>query len=127
MLVNGSNRCSGKVNIYHAGTWKRACNNEWTRSVENVVCAEINCGLAATEREDADFGEQSVPGGIKTICTGNETSVGQCTIEEVAENCMEASVVCTSKLQFRPFIGFTHKYCAKVTTIFQNEMYKQAL
>lgn len=96
------------MEIYRDGHWKSACNTDWTKNEENVVCSEINCGTAATERENENFGETLVTGGFKTICTGNETSIGQCTIEEITENCMDASVVCTSKLQFS---SFPHKYC----------------
>lgn len=97
-VVNGSNQCNGKVEMYHDGAWKRVCNTEWTKKEENLVCAEMNCGVAMTEREDVHFGETLTMGGLKATCTGNETSIGQCITEEMTENCMGARVVCSSKL-----------------------------
>lgn len=107
-MVNGTSRCNGKVEIYRDGHWKRACNTDWTKNEEHVLCSEINCGTAALERGNENFGETLAAGGFKTVCTGNETSIGQCTTEEITENCMDASVSCTSKLQFS---SFAHKYC----------------
>lgn len=97
-MVNGTSRCNGRVEIYRDGQWKRVCNSEWSKNEESVVCREINCGIAATETSGVHFGEVAVLGGVKTTCTGNETSVSACITEEVRDNCVDATVVCTSKL-----------------------------
>lgn len=97
-VVNGTSRCNGRVEIYRDGQWKRACNNEWSKNEENVVCREINCGTAAIETSGVHFGEVAVPGGVKTTCTGNETNISGCITEEITDSCVDATVTCTSKL-----------------------------
>lgn len=97
-VVNGSSRCNGRVEMYRDGQWKRVCNNEWSKNEESVVCQEINCGIAATESSGVHFGEVAVTGGVKATCTGNETSISACSTEEIRDSCVDATVVCTSKL-----------------------------
>lgn len=96
--VNGSNRCNGKVQLYHNGRWNRVCNIEWSKAKAGILCQEMNCGTPIEQTEVPNFGEANVQGGIKTVCSGNETSIGQCTVEEVRESCVDATVSCTRKL-----------------------------
>lgn len=99
-VVNGTDRCNRKVKIYRNGDWEQVCNTDWTRIEENVMCGEMNCGMAAIGKWDVHFGETFFSGGFKVACAGNETFIGQCTATYITENYMEASVVCPSKLQF---------------------------
>ncbi|TDH00339.1 hypothetical protein EPR50_G00187460 [Perca flavescens] len=96
-VVNGSNRCSGRVEVHHDGNWKRVCN-DWTKADADVVCREINCGTPVDQAEVLYFGETHDLGGVKPKCFGNERSLSQCRLQEFKESCVGATVVCTNKL-----------------------------
>nr|XP_020494567.1 scavenger receptor cysteine-rich type 1 protein M130-like [Labrus bergylta] len=99
--INGSNRCNGRVEVYHDGRWNRVCNNDWNMKEAEVMCREINCGTPAVQTEVPDFGEANVLGGLKISCFGNETSVSQCTIQQMKENCVDATTLCTHSKPIR--------------------------
>ncbi|KAF1388465.1 hypothetical protein PFLUV_G00090490 [Perca fluviatilis] len=96
-VVNGSNLCSGRVEVHHDGNWKRVCN-DWTKADADVVCREINCGPPVDQAEVLYFGETHDLGGVKPKCFGNESSLSQCRLQEFKESCVSATVVCTNKL-----------------------------
>lgn len=62
-----------------------------------MVCREISCGAPLDEMEVLNFGEAHDLAGVKTSCLGNETSVSQCTFQEVKGSCVDATIVCTSE------------------------------
>ena len=95
--MNGSNRCNGRVEVYNEGHWKRVCSSDWDRSAADVVCREMNCGTPLTQTEVLDFGQAHGLTGVKTTCVGNETSISECSLQDYKENCVDATVVCTSK------------------------------
>ena len=63
-----------------------------------MVCQEISCGPAVIQTETLYFGEAREIVGVKTNCLGNESSLSECTIQEFKESCVDATVVCASKL-----------------------------
>ncbi|KAF1376550.1 hypothetical protein PFLUV_G00212640 [Perca fluviatilis] len=99
-VVNGSNRCSGRVEVHHDGNWKRVCN-DWTKADADVVCREINCGTPVDQAEVLYFGETHDLGGVKPKCFGNESSLSQCRLQEFKESCVDATVVCTNNKLLR--------------------------
>ncbi|CAN9507407.1 unnamed protein product [Ophioblennius macclurei] len=119
-LVNGSNRCNGKVEVYHSGRWKPACNAHWSREETAVVCREINCGLPLVQNVPPDSGETPHRNTFKTKCQGNETSIGQCTIEDSDESCTAAAVLCTNSKPIRLMNG-THRCSGRVEVYHNGE------
>uniref|UniRef100_A0A671VT53 Soluble scavenger receptor cysteine-rich domain-containing protein SSC5D n=1 Tax=Sparus aurata TaxID=8175 RepID=A0A671VT53_SPAAU len=95
-VINGSNRCNGRLEVYHEGHWKRICSGDWGKAEADVVCQEINCGTAVTPTDDLHFGEAREAVGIKTSCFGNESSISQCKLQEFKESCVDATVFCAS-------------------------------
>lgn len=95
-VVNGSNRCHGRVEVYNDGRWKRVCNSDWGKEQADVVCQEINCGSPVTQTKVPYFGEGTDLDGVKATCSGNETSISQCAIRDFKESCFDATVVCSS-------------------------------
>lgn len=96
-VVNGSNRCSGRVEVYNDSNWKRVCSSDWAMADAEVVCREINCGNPTFQTEVLHFGEARNVGGIKPNCVGNESSISQCTLQDSKESCVDATILCTSK------------------------------
>ncbi|XP_059212966.1 deleted in malignant brain tumors 1 protein-like [Centropristis striata] len=117
-VVNGSSRCSGRVEVYHENNWKRVCHSDWTKGNTDVVCREINCGAPATQAEMLYFGEAHNLRGVKANCGGNETSVSQCKFQEFNETCVDATVVCTSGKPLRLMNGTNR--CSGRVEIYHN-------
>ncbi|KAM8831648.1 scavenger receptor cysteine-rich domain-containing protein DMBT1 [Spinachia spinachia] len=93
-VVNGSNRCSGRVEVHLNGKWNRMCASEGSAAISEVVCQETNCGSAVTPAEVPYFGESPLLDQVKSKCFGNESSLQHCTHEEKKETCIDATVVC---------------------------------
>lgn len=95
-VVNGSNRCNGRVEVYQDGHWKRVCSSDWGKEEAEVVCQEIKCGTPLLTSMQ-NYGEAQGLQGIKTTCVGNETSITSCQLQEFKESCVDATVFCTSE------------------------------
>ncbi|TKS76440.1 Deleted in malignant brain tumors 1 protein [Collichthys lucidus] len=112
-LLNGTNRCSGRVEAYRNGQWKRICRNDWDAEEVSVVCREMNCGTPATSTEVLHFGEELHLDGLKTTCVGNESSISKCSFQEFKESCVDATVLCTNSKPIRLKNG-THRCTGRV-------------
>ncbi|XP_030061114.1 deleted in malignant brain tumors 1 protein-like [Microcaecilia unicolor] len=72
----------------------------WGIEDAKLVCKQLNCGLAISVTENAQFGQGSGPIWLDDIkCTGNETHFGQCETEAWEKhNCYhseDAGVICS--------------------------------
>lgn len=112
-LVGGSNRCSGRVEIYHDGHWKKACSTDWRKEEAGVLCQEINCGTPLVQSVAPDFGQSHDLTGVKSSCFGNETSIAQCSIDDIKESCTDATVICANSKPVR-LVNGTHRCSGRV-------------
>ncbi|XP_074470969.1 scavenger receptor cysteine-rich type 1 protein M130-like isoform X1 [Sebastes fasciatus] len=112
-VVNGSNRCSGRVEVYNDSNWKRVCSSDWAMADAEVVCREINCGNPTFQTEVLHFGEARNVGGIKPNCVGNESSISQCTLQDSKESCVDATILCTNSKPIR-LVNGTHRCSGRV-------------
>ncbi|XP_029984066.1 deleted in malignant brain tumors 1 protein-like [Sphaeramia orbicularis] len=100
-LVNGTDRCSGRVEVYHDDQWLPALNFNWGINEATVVCKEMNCGDAAQFSGSSSQVEELR--GYKVSCTGTESSLTQCTLTEYvrtsSDHMNDASVVCSGTLK----------------------------
>ncbi|XP_039630680.1 deleted in malignant brain tumors 1 protein-like isoform X2 [Polypterus senegalus] len=78
-LVNGSNHCSGRLEMYYKNQWGMVCDNEWDLSDAHVVCRQLRCGYAVSAPGNAHFGEGDGPFWLDEVyCTGHERSLVLC-------------------------------------------------
>ncbi|XP_064849582.1 deleted in malignant brain tumors 1 protein-like [Oncorhynchus masou masou] len=98
-IVDGPNHCSGRVEVYHDGSWGTVCDDNWGFLDAQVVCRELSCGPATEAPHQAYFGEGS--GSIlldDVACMGSEGSLLECNSGGIGNhNCghdEDASVTC---------------------------------
>ncbi|KAL6081386.1 hypothetical protein STEG23_011991, partial [Scotinomys teguina] len=99
-LVDGKNRCEGRVEVHHNGTWGTVCDDLWGIEDAHVVCRQLDCGEGVSALGNSHFGK-----GVGSIflddvqCQGSETSIGQCHHQGLSvHNCghhEDASVICS--------------------------------
>uniref|UniRef100_K7E4L5 SRCR domain-containing protein n=1 Tax=Monodelphis domestica TaxID=13616 RepID=K7E4L5_MONDO len=80
-LVNGSSRCSGRVEVQVKGVWAPLCASHWDLQDANVLCHQLNCGQAVAAPVGGHFGEGEgliLPDGFH--CTGKEFYLWNCPV-----------------------------------------------
>lgn len=45
-LSDGLDRCSGRVEIYYQGAWRRISKEGWKNEHSDIVCSKVKCGKA---------------------------------------------------------------------------------
>ncbi|XP_062993637.1 deleted in malignant brain tumors 1 protein-like [Elgaria multicarinata webbii] len=100
-LVNGTDHCSGRVELFHNGEWGTICDDNWDISDASVVCQQLGCGVARSALGEAQFGRGTGPIWLDEVqCTGIEPALNQCQRKSWGEHdCShgeDASIVCAS-------------------------------
>ena len=110
---SGSTQCSGRVEIYHSGSWGTVCGDGWDLNAAQVVCREVNCGSAVQAHQSAVFGQGTGHIWLDDVsCSGNESYLYHCSHRGLGtHNCghhQDAGVTCSGERTF----GFSilHKW-----------------
>eukprot|EP00075_Anas_platyrhynchos_P014543 XP_027303796.1 scavenger receptor cysteine-rich domain-containing protein SCART1-like [Anas platyrhynchos] len=75
--VGGKDGCSGRVEIWHRGTWGTLCDNAWDMRDAEVACRQLGCGSAVYALGQAAAGEGTGPMWLME-CRGTELSLQDC-------------------------------------------------
>ncbi|KAL0616770.1 DMBT1-like protein, partial [Plecturocebus cupreus] len=99
-LLNGTARCSGRVEVLIQGTWGTVCDDLWDLAEAAVVCRQLQCGQAVAAPTGAHFGAGSGKILLDDMqCVGSESHLGQCMHgDQARHNCghlEDAGVICT--------------------------------
>ncbi|XP_051745834.1 scavenger receptor cysteine-rich domain-containing group B protein-like isoform X2 [Ctenopharyngodon idella] len=100
-LVNGTSRCSGRVEVLLRGQWGTVCGVGWDLADAAVVCRELDCGEPVDALGDAHFGLGSGPILIKNpMCNGLESTLKTCGSMQSSihdDECLDksAQVICS--------------------------------
>ncbi|XP_048474460.1 deleted in malignant brain tumors 1 protein-like [Rhincodon typus] len=101
-LVDGESQCSGRLEILYARNWETVCDLHWDLNNANVVCAQLNCGVALSVPRGIRFGNGTGLIRRKRLeCKGNEKSLLDCALSPVTQHeCThrdDVSVICSSE------------------------------
>ncbi|NWV74002.1 DMBT1 protein, partial [Dasyornis broadbenti] len=98
-LVNGPNRCAGRVEVLHLGRWGTVCDDTWDMADAQVTCRYLGCGQAIAAPPRAHFGPGEGPVWLDGLtCTGEEGALDECSHKDwgahTCDHREDAGVIC---------------------------------
>ncbi|XP_071886431.1 antigen WC1.1-like [Anas platyrhynchos] len=103
--VGGKDGCSGRVEIWHRGTWGTLCDNAWDMRDAEVACRQLGCGPALYALGQAAAGEGTGPMWLME-CRGTELSLQDCWAQPgdsgACQHKADAAVHCSDPPRSRP-------------------------
>ncbi|KAI4883225.1 hypothetical protein NFI96_020267, partial [Prochilodus magdalenae] len=105
-LVGSGGDCAGRLEVFHSGSWGTVCDDLWGIENAQVVCRQLQCGVALSAPVPAQFGPGTGPILLNKVeCEGNETSLWNCRFqlcgEDECEHKEDVGVVCSEYKEIR--------------------------
>ncbi|KAM7074495.1 scavenger receptor cysteine-rich domain-containing protein SCART1-like, partial [Ciconia maguari] len=77
--VGGEDGCSGRVEVWHLGSWGTVCDDSWDMRDAEVACRQLGCGPAVSALNEAAFGMGQGPICLEQVeCCRTEPSLQDC-------------------------------------------------
>ncbi|KAI4886756.1 hypothetical protein NFI96_022667, partial [Prochilodus magdalenae] len=105
-LVGSGGDCAGRLEVFHSGTWGTVTDDLWDIEDAQVVCKQLQCGVALSAPVPAQFGPGTGPIWLNEVeCEGDETSLWNCRFQLCGEDeCGhkdDVGVVCSEYKEIR--------------------------
>uniref|UniRef100_A0A3B3RRU1 SRCR domain-containing protein n=1 Tax=Paramormyrops kingsleyae TaxID=1676925 RepID=A0A3B3RRU1_9TELE len=103
-LTEGADTCSGRVEVYHSGSWGTVCGDSWDVRDAMVVCRQLGCGPALRAEWAGRFGRGDGAIWLDEVnCKGSELHLWHCSYSLKQSDCshrQDAGVTCAG--EFKP-------------------------
>uniref|UniRef100_A0A3B3T4U3 SRCR domain-containing protein n=1 Tax=Paramormyrops kingsleyae TaxID=1676925 RepID=A0A3B3T4U3_9TELE len=119
----GSGECSGRVELWHNGSWGTVCDDSWDLRDAQVVCRRLGCGTALEAHGNSAFGQGTGTIWLNEVnCRGDELHLWDCphSLQE-QRNCShkeDAGVTCAESQRVR--LQGSEKPCTGRVEVFYN-------
>ncbi|XP_042532470.1 T-cell differentiation antigen CD6 isoform X1 [Dipodomys spectabilis] len=134
-LADGGSRCAGRVEMLERGRWGTLCDDAWDLEDANVVCQQLQCGLAVQALPGLHFAPGRGPIHRDQVnCSGAEAHLWDCPGLSGDLYCghkEDAGVVCSEHQSWRltggidPCEGQVEVYFRRVwSTVCDSEWYQ---
>ncbi|KAK3544610.1 hypothetical protein QTP86_017724, partial [Hemibagrus guttatus] len=105
-LVGSGGDCAGRLEVFHSGSWGTVCDDSWDIEDAQVVCRQLQCGVALSTHIPAWFGPGTGSIWLNEVeYEGNETSLWNCRFQLCEEGeCghhEDVGVVCSEFKEIR--------------------------
>ncbi|XP_062311297.1 antigen WC1.1-like, partial [Osmerus eperlanus] len=97
-VVGGAGGCSGRLEVFHGGSWRSVCGDSWDMMDARVVCRQLGCVLAQGAHGNATFGTGNGTLWLTEVnCRGTELHLWDCphSLHSSCRSQNQAGVTCT--------------------------------
>ncbi|XP_051864821.1 uncharacterized protein LOC127566442 isoform X2 [Pristis pectinata] len=103
-LANGSNPCSGRLEVLYNGAWGTVCEDGWSIANADVICRDLTCGFAELSTDSSIYGEGAGPIWLHDVrCDGTESSLWACSSQShQAHRCTHSNDIGVSCTDYPP-------------------------
>ncbi|XP_047659917.1 deleted in malignant brain tumors 1 protein-like isoform X1 [Tachysurus fulvidraco] len=78
-LSAGPHRCSGRLEVFHGGSWSTVCDADFDQQDAEIVCRELDCGIPGKVLGSAAFGRGEGQVWTEELqCRGKESGIASC-------------------------------------------------
>uniref|UniRef100_A0A8C4SIV7 Soluble scavenger receptor cysteine-rich domain-containing protein SSC5D n=1 Tax=Erpetoichthys calabaricus TaxID=27687 RepID=A0A8C4SIV7_ERPCA len=98
-LVDGSSRCSGRVEVLYGNIWGTLCDKHLDLHTAHVICRHLHCGTAVSILSGEHFGRGTGPVWKRSfLCNGSESDLRKCKMswdKAPCDHSSDAGIICS--------------------------------